>query len=134
MTPEKAIVFFDGYCHLCNGAVRFIIKRDSRNYFKFAPLQGQRAYTDLPESFKTNKQPDSLILLENGQIYIESTAALKIAAKLRFPWNLINAFIIIPTCMRDPVYRFVAKRRYAWFGKSDHCAMPAQGWKERFLP
>ncbi|HKX13529.1 MAG TPA: DCC1-like thiol-disulfide oxidoreductase family protein, partial [bacterium] len=28
------IVFFDGVCNLCNAAVRFIIQRDPKAYFR----------------------------------------------------------------------------------------------------
>ncbi|MCC5929803.1 MAG: DUF393 domain-containing protein [Cyclobacteriaceae bacterium] len=133
MVDKKAIVFFDGYCHLCNGAVLFIIQRDSGNYFSFAPLQGITAQTELPAKFEKEDLPDSLILLENGNIYIESTAAFKIAGKLRFPWNLLYMFIIVPKFLRDLAYRFIATRRYQWFGKRDSCSIPGAGWKDRFL-
>jgi predicted DCC family thiol-disulfide oxidoreductase YuxK len=134
MLRKKAIIFFDGYCHLCNGAVQFIISRDTGKYFTYAPLQGPTAQEELSEIFKMKELPDSLILVEDGKLHVESTAALKIAGKLRFPWNLLHTFIIIPKIIRDPLYRFVARRRYKWFGKREHCAMPPDGWKERFLP
>ena len=35
------VILFDGVCNLCNNSVKFIIKNDKRNIFKFAPLQGK---------------------------------------------------------------------------------------------
>jgi predicted DCC family thiol-disulfide oxidoreductase YuxK len=38
--PEsKAIVLYDGVCGLCNRAVQFLLKRDSRDRLQFASLQ-----------------------------------------------------------------------------------------------
>ena len=40
--PEgKKVILFDGVCNLCNGAVNWIIRRDARDTFRFAPLQGE---------------------------------------------------------------------------------------------
>jgi predicted DCC family thiol-disulfide oxidoreductase YuxK len=41
---------------------------------------------------------------------------------------------IIPRLLRDIGYRFVARYRYAIFGKKDACRMPGAAERERFLP
>ena len=38
-TDPHPIVLFDGVCNFCNRSVNFVIKRDKRRYFRFAPLQ-----------------------------------------------------------------------------------------------
>ena len=38
-----AIVFYDGDCGLCNRFVLFLLKRDHRKVFRFAPLNGKMA-------------------------------------------------------------------------------------------
>jgi predicted DCC family thiol-disulfide oxidoreductase YuxK len=42
------VVFYDGVCGLCNRLVRFVVRRDHRRQFVFAPLQGRLARTTLP--------------------------------------------------------------------------------------
>ena len=44
---EKGIVLFDGVCHLCDGAVRFILKRERTAELKFAPLQSDLGKSSL---------------------------------------------------------------------------------------
>ena len=41
--PRFALVFFDGVCNLCGFFVHFILKRDKKEIFRFAPLQGETA-------------------------------------------------------------------------------------------
>ncbi|MFM7487889.1 MAG: thiol-disulfide oxidoreductase DCC family protein, partial [Cytophagales bacterium] len=36
--PIKPVIFFDGVCNLCNQSVLFVIKRDKKAKFNFAPL------------------------------------------------------------------------------------------------
>ena len=41
------VIFFDGVCNLCNGAVRTVIKLDSKRHFRFSSLQSDFAKTTL---------------------------------------------------------------------------------------
>ena len=129
-----ATVFFDGVCNVCNASVRFIIKRDVRRYFRFAPLQSkhgdamQRSFGLDPEAVAT------LVLVENGRAYTRSTAALRIARRLGKLWPLLYALIIVPRFLRDVAYDWFARRRYRWFGKRDACMVPSKDVRDRFLP
>ncbi|MFT5184857.1 MAG: putative DCC family thiol-disulfide oxidoreductase YuxK, partial [Flavobacteriales bacterium] len=38
--PNSKIIFFDGICGLCNKAVDFLLRHDSKQRLKFSPLQG----------------------------------------------------------------------------------------------
>jgi predicted DCC family thiol-disulfide oxidoreductase YuxK len=77
--------------------------------------------------------PETIVLLEAGNTYTRSDAALRIARGLQFPWPLAYALAAIPRPLRDMVYRWVARHRYAWFGKREFCMVPAPKWRERFL-
>lgn len=130
---RESIVFFDGICNLCNSSVRFILKRDKQALFRFASLQ-----SDFAKQFFHQRQfdatgIDSIVLFEDGKFHVRSTAALKIARNLDGLWFLLYGFIVVPAPLRDAVYEFIARNRYRWFGKRDHCAMPEPGMKERFL-
>ncbi|WP_037283480.1 thiol-disulfide oxidoreductase DCC family protein [Saccharibacillus sacchari] len=128
------VVLIDGVCHFCQGAVRFIVKRDPKGVFNFASLQSELG-TRLSggEGFEASGEPNTLVLVEKGRRYVRSTAALRIARKLRFPWPLLYALIIVPRPLRDAVYRYIARNRYRWFGKDDVCPLPPPGVRERFL-
>lgn len=129
----NSIVFFDGLCNLCNGAVQFIIERDKKNLFLFSSLQSDFSQQKLAE-FKLHEiRHDSILLLENGKVYDQSTAALRIAKKLNGLWPLLYGFIIIPAFIRNVVYRFIARHRYQWFGKQESCWVPTPALKSKFL-
>lgn len=129
----SAIVLFDGVCNFCNGSVNFIIERDAKNYFKFAPLQSEIGRQYL-EKFGIDKaETDSVILIENEKAYTHSTAALKIAGRLPGLWSWFYGFIIVPKPIRDFFYKLFAKNRYRLFGKQDACMMPTPEIRQRFL-
>lgn len=125
------IILFDGVCNLCNASVQFIIRNDCRKKFHFASIQSQIAQ-ELLKKFNEEKISDSVLLIENGKLYQESTAALRIARHLCW-FRLFSIFLVIPGWIRDPVYRFIARNRYQWFGKRESCMLPDDANKSRFL-
>ncbi|MCB9257430.1 MAG: thiol-disulfide oxidoreductase DCC family protein [Chitinophagales bacterium] len=132
MSSNK-VILFDGVCNLCNSSVQFVIKHDKKKEFSFASLQSDFGQKTLQEHQLPSKHFDSFILLENGVLFQESTAALKVAARLNFPINMLSIFILIPAFLRNAVYKFIANNRYKWFGKKDFCMMPSPELKERFI-
>lgn len=129
---DSPVIFFDGVCNLCNGAVQFIIKRDRGATFKFSALQSDFAQRSLSGVELQVKQGDTFILLESGKVYEQSTAALRIARKLSGLWPLCYVFIIVPSFIRNWVYKFIARNRYKWFGKRESCWVPTPELKSRF--
>ena len=125
------VIFFDGYCNLCNGAVQWIIKRDTKEQFYFTPISSQYAGRVLSPYFLTSV--DSIVLIADGQTYIKSTAALEIASRLPYPYPLLKIFSVIPAVLRDMVYDFIARNRYRIWGKRDACMIPTPDLKARFL-
>lgn len=130
---DERVILFDGVCHLCQGAVKFIIKRDPAGRFRFASLQSQAGSRMLRAAEACEESLDSVVLIERGTYYTRSAAALRIARGLRYPWPLLYALIVVPRGLRDAVYRYVAKHRYRWFGKDESCLVPTRELKERFL-
>lgn len=128
-----SIVLFDGICNFCNSAVNFVIKHDTKNCFKFTPIQSE-AGKSLITQFKINLTGiDSVILIKENSYYIKSTAFLKIINKLKGLWKIFYIFIIIPRPIRNFFYDILARNRYKWFGKRDECMLPTKDMEERFL-
>jgi len=130
---ENKIILFDGVCNFCNSSVNFIIDKDSRDVFRFASLQsdfGQKCLKgiNLPvDSFST------LILVSDGKYFTRSSAALRIAAKLSFPYNLSIAFIVVPPFIRNIFYNIIARNRYKWFGRKEVCRIPSAEERAKFI-
>jgi len=76
---------------------------------------------------------DTLVLWQDGRVYTASTAVLWIAAALRFPWMLLGVFLLTPPALQDAVCRWVAGRRYRWFGRRDTCRAASPEERARFL-
>lgn len=131
---NKKIVLFDGVCNLCNRSIGYIIKHDKKDVFVFAPLQSEVGQ-DLITKFNIDtSKTDSVLLYEHLKgISIKSTAALKIFRSLGFPRYLMALFFIIPMFIRDPIYDYIAKNRYKWFGKRDYCMVPSPELNKKFL-
>lgn len=129
----SAIILFDGVCNFCNGSVNFIIERDPEKYFKFAPLQSEVGQKLLGEHRIDKTATDSVVLIEDGKVYLRTTAALRIARRLSGAWRYFYGFSIIPAGFRDVFYKLFAKYRYLMFGKQTACAVPTPEMRERFL-
>jgi predicted DCC family thiol-disulfide oxidoreductase YuxK len=127
------IVLFDGVCNLCNRSVQFLLKRDRRKQFLFASLQGKTGQEILKKFSLPANDFNSFILIEGDELYTRSTAVLRILRKLGGAWALLYVFIIIPPFIRNPVYNFIARNRYKWFGKKEECWVPTPELKQRFL-
>ena len=134
-TPEHPVILFDGVCNLCNHSVNFIIDRDPQARFRFAALQSPAAQALLAARGlpPPAAEPESILLLAGDKVHQRSGAALRIARGLRGAWPLLSAFLLVPAPLRDWVYRWIARNRYRWFGKSDTCRMPTPELKARFL-
>ncbi len=130
---NKSIILFDGICNLCNSSVNFIIKNDSKEQFMFASLQSDAAKEILLQQNWEKNNINSILLVQDGNIFDKSTAALKIAKNLDGIYKLLYLFIIIPTFIRNILYDYIAKNRYKWYGKKDSCMIPTPELKKRFL-
>jgi len=131
---EHPIVLFDGVCHLCEGAVRFAIRRDPGARLRFAPLQSPLGRALLARHGLDPDALDAVVLVDGDGAHQRSTAALRIAAGLRAPWRwLAPPLLLVPRGLRDAVYGWVARRRHRWFGRRAECLVPTPELRARFL-
>ncbi len=133
MTATRKIVLFDGVCNLCNSSVQFLLKRDKKGVFKYASLQSEIG-NDLASKYGVAASKlESMVFIDGGKAYTESDAVLNMTKYLGFPWNMAYGFIIIPKFIRNPIYKWIAKNRYKWFGKQESCMLPSEDISDRFL-
>lgn len=126
------IVLFDGVCNFCNRMVNFAIRNDKKGKLRFAALQSE-AGIKLREEFEIPVTADTLILIEKGKAYTYAHAGIRICKYLNWPAKALYAFIIIPSFISQPLYKWFAKRRYKWFGKRETCMIPTPEVRKRFL-
>ena len=133
--PEhKKIILFDGVCNLCDNAVQYVIKHDKKDVFRFVALQSELGKEILNYLKVDTLKIDSIIMYEPGVAYFyKSDAALEILKELGgiLKWSIV--FSIIPSSLRNPIYDYVARNRYKWYGQKDACMIPTPELKAKFL-
>lgn len=127
----SSIVFFDGVCNLCNGFVDFLVRHDHKHVLRFASLQGKIALELLGPG--AGEKLASVVFYKNGSTSTESSAVIQILSQLGGPWRALLILSVIPSFLRDPIYRFVARNRYRWFGKRETCRLPSPEESALFL-
>ena len=135
-TSSSSVVLFDGVCNFCNASVNFVIDRDSKGHFKFASLQSDVAASYLAACSSEDMSGgamESIVLVEDGVCYEQSTAVLRIARKMDGLWPLLWGFVVVPRSLRDVAYNWIARNRYRWFGKQDTCRIPTPELRTRFV-
>lgn len=128
----SGIILFDGVCNFCDSSVQFIMKRDKAAYYQFASIQSEAGQALLAK-YKIPIEVDSVILIEDGRVYTESTAALKICRHLDGAWQLIYVLLVVPPFIRNLFYRLFAQNRYRLFGQKEACMLPTLEQSNRFL-
>lgn len=131
------MLFYDGHCALCHGAVKFVLKHDrSGKAFRFAPLQGETFQSMVPASERA-KLPDSVVVLTgDGRLLVRSDAFLHTLRRLGGAQKILAAALaIIPRPVRDFGYNFIARVRYRVFGRRDDvCPLVSPELRKRFDP
>jgi predicted DCC family thiol-disulfide oxidoreductase YuxK len=130
--PSPGIVLFDGTCAFCEGSVKFVARRDN-GYFRFGASQTPEARAILEQYGVNRETARSIILIEDGQVYLRSTASLRIAKRLTAPWRWAAVFLRVPVPIRDAVYRVVAAVRKRIAGESNACEIPPPEIRSRLI-
>jgi predicted DCC family thiol-disulfide oxidoreductase YuxK len=127
------IILFDGTCAFCEGAVKFVARRDPGGYFKFGASQSPEGQALLKQVGLAGGSPGTIVLVEDGTAYIKSTASLRIASRLTPPWRWAAALLGIPRPIRDAVYSVVAAVRHRLAGESNACEIPPPEIRARLI-
>ena len=126
LTSHKKIIIYDGECGFCSFWVNFIHKNDKKNVFLFAANQ-----SDFAQRF-LSPNTDSIVLLENNQIFIKWKALIFIFTPLKFPYSLSALFLsFIPLAIGNKIYDFVAQNRYRF---SRSCPIPEDSLRAKIYP
>jgi predicted DCC family thiol-disulfide oxidoreductase YuxK len=128
------IIFYDGYCALCNGWVIFILNRKKAKNFKLASIGGETFKNLITNQVALPKQ-DSIIFITKMGIFSKTDAVIQILKQLGGLWLVVAGLIwIFPKFIRNPIYDLIAHNRYRWFGEYDNCPIPPAEFRSLFLP
>src|SRR5688572_14414366 len=133
------VLLYDGTCGFCAESVQFVLKHDRRGRLRFAALDsayGRGVLYRHPEL----RGFDSVLFVEpavNGvqeKVVAHSSAALRVAEYLGGRWGLFRVARVIPSPIRDAVYRLVARHRHRLSAHGPQCVIPSAQDHARFLP
>ena len=130
---DRPIIVFDGFCALCSGWARFVLRHDRRRLFRLLPAQtplGHALYRHYgldPEDYETN------VLVEDGEAWFKSEGSIRMFERLGAPWSWAAVMRLLPLPVRDRLYELVARNRLRWFGRRDVCMLGEPGHDDRFL-
>lgn len=132
------LILYDGVCGLCNRFTRFVLDRDEKGQFHFAPLQGKTAPSILSGYGQDPALLDTVYVVANhGQsgerLLTRSDAIRFVLATLGGFFSLAWLLGLVPRRLLDAGYRWLARRRYRWFGRTDECVVPSKEVRARFL-
>ena len=126
-----AIFAFDGHCVLCSTGARWLMRYDGDRKIRFASAQGKVGGA-LFNHYGVD--PDATYLFVNdGRAFTETLGYLEMCKLLGGPWRLFAIAGILPERWLDRAYRFVARNRYRWFGKTGQCALLTQEQRARLI-
>lgn len=130
---HDAIIVFDGVCALCNGWVRFLLRHDREQRYRFAAMQGEQGRALLSAHGLDPDDPMSFLLIEAGQAWTDTDAIARVLVGLGGVWRVAAILRWLPRALRDPLYRLIARNRYRLFGRYEHCLLPTLEQRARFL-
>ena len=136
MEDPRPVVLFDGDCAFCNATVRWTVKRDPLARLRFAPLAtdaARRVVALGDPACDFDSLPDAIVLVDRAGVHTASTAVLRLARHLGFPWPALTVALLVPRPLRDAVYQVFARNRVRWFGRSDACEIPPPSLAARML-
>jgi predicted DCC family thiol-disulfide oxidoreductase YuxK len=130
---EGPVLFFDGVCNLCNGAVQFVVDHDLHGRIRFASLQSDVGEAVLDRLDLPRDDLETVVLVEGNRAYTKSAAAIRACELLGGVYRLASVGWVVPRGVRDRLYDIVAEHRYRWFGRKDQCMVPTPELRSRFV-
>lgn len=119
---------------LCSGFVQHVLRNDDRMFFRFCPIQSNKANDLLKEAdYMDPVDLTTMLLITPTGVQTESTAALTILSRLKGLSPLLGLGWLLPAFARDAIYRLVARNRIRVFGARTECFLPDASWSDRLI-
>ena len=128
---SRALFVFDGVCVLCSGGAALLMRHDRHARVNLTPVRSALGQA-LCRHYGIDWNETYLLVVE-GRAYTASAGYLRLCAVLGGGWQLLRVGAVVPERWRDAVYALVARNRYRWFGKADHCALLSPEQRARLL-
>lgn len=132
MTPD-GLMLFDGVCHLCDGAVRTVLRLDRKGVIRFTPIQSPYGRRLALEHGLDPDTPESFLFFEHGRPLAKTAAIGALLRRLDPPWRWLAFVDRLPRGPTNAAYDWIARNRYRLMGKKDRCMVPTPDQRARFV-
>ena len=135
----QPIILYDGVCGLCNRLIKFVLKRDHQDRFRFAALQSDFAHELLQRHHCNPEDLDTFYLVfdydqPNERLLSRNHASAAVLEELGGIWRVWGRLIkLFPRRVRDWQYNLIARNRYHLFGRYESCPIPDPKVRHKFL-
>lgn len=129
------VLYYDGECGLCHGAVRFVLAEDLAGRFHLAPLQSE-AFLRATANFDRSALPDSVLIQTGDGAWLSKGRAVRyLLGRLGGPWRMLGGLLgLVPGWLLDFGYDGIAKVRRRIFRKpANLCPLVPPELGRRFL-
>jgi predicted DCC family thiol-disulfide oxidoreductase YuxK len=128
---EKYIIF-DGNCGFCNKFLMKIAKKDKKDVFLFVSNISDLGLNLLIKYKIIGLEKSTIILIENHNIYIKSSAIKKILLNLQYYNILGKLMFLFPEKISNYIYDIISINRAKILQNSD-CKIPSSKIKRKFI-
>ena len=120
----RILLVMDGHCALCSAAATRIARWDRQDRVRIANTTSPLGASLLHHFGMDPDDPDTWLMLEDGQAYGSLDAMTRLFPLLRPFFVPLRVLRVLPFGLQDWLYARIARNRYRLFGRSDLCAMP----------
>ncbi|HRE22995.1 MAG TPA: DUF393 domain-containing protein [Bacteroidia bacterium] len=119
LNNSKPLLIFDGSCAFCTSCIRFVKKHDVNRQFDYADNNQIVTKLILAQHFIDSETLNTVVLIENNNVHIQSDAVIKTLLFLGGRWKFLGKFMIVfPASFSNKVYNTIAANRNRF---NSHC-------------
>jgi predicted DCC family thiol-disulfide oxidoreductase YuxK len=136
---SNPIVLYDGVCGLCNRLVRFVLKIDRNDVFRFASLQSKLAEQILVRHRLRSESLETVyVVLDYGlaeeRLLSRLQAVVYVLQQMSRPLVYVSVILrVLPAPIQKFLYGLIARNRYRVFGRHETCPLPDSATRSKFL-
>jgi predicted DCC family thiol-disulfide oxidoreductase YuxK len=136
---SNPIVLYDGVCGLCNRLVRFVLKNERNDVFRFASLQSKLAEQILVRHRLRSESLETVyVVLDYGlaeeRLLSRLQAVVYVLQQMSRPLAYVSVVLrVLPAPIQKFLYGLIARNRYRVFGRYETCPLPDSATRSKFL-
>ena len=123
MRSLSGVLLFDGYCILCSGFVRYLVRKFDNSLQVIAMQSSEGLYW--LNKYQLEAEPDEVILLFGKGVKKGVAVILFLMQHAGGIWKILGRVAsLFPNAFLFWLYRRIANNRYLVFGKRTTCYSP----------